>query len=283
MQTSMATGLEQGAVALLGSKSSQTLLKLTSHEEVVLLCCALIAVTSAVPNGIALVGRISSLMTQVFVTVALNTTLSAVVVPEDAGLTFINLIAVYLFGAALQQENASVSAQYMLVSNLSTALQVFKGEALSVAWTLALVPASLGVAQDVAGLAQMVAVESFTGWLKALLPRGALLPSTLVLLYLTAPFTTQFPLLARLYRFTVFAVSNDPQLHSVPSWMIATVLWALWMSDTDPVAKTFTAMAGANVAVLVALDYMQFAMDNDPAPVLVTLLVSIHIFERGHS
>ena len=47
----------------------------------------------------------------------------------------------------------------------------------------------------------------------------------------------------------MFAVSNDPQLHSVPPWIVAVLLWVGWNLDVDAVGKTFAAMAGANVAV----------------------------------
>jgi hypothetical protein len=279
MPASMAIGLEQGAVALLGSKSSRALLELTSHEELILLCAALIAVTSAIPESIRLVGRLSSLMGQVFSTIALNTTLSAVVVERDPCLTCVNLLGVYLFGMALQQESVGLSAQYVLVSSLSATLQTFKGDTLAVAWALALVPVTLGVSPDLVNLAQLVTVETFTGWLRALLPKGTLLPSTLLLLYLTVPFAGQFPLLTRLYRFAVFAVSNDPQMHAVSTWVVAGGLWCLWIADADPVGRTFAGMAGANVSVLVILDAIRFAMDNDPAPVLLTLLVTIRVLE----
>jgi hypothetical protein len=90
-------------------------------------------------------------------------------------------------------------------------------------------------------------------------------------------------LLTLLRRFAVFAVSNDTQLHSVPPWIVAVLLWVGWNLDVDAVGKTFAAMAGANVAVLVMLDAIQFAMDNDPAPVLITLLVGIRILEQSRA
>jgi hypothetical protein len=60
---------------------------------------------------------------------------------------------------------------------------------------------------------------------------------------------------------------------------VGSALWALWLADPDRIGRTFAATAGANVAVLVLLDSTQFAMDNDPAPVLIGLLVTIRILE----
>lgn len=281
MPASVITGLEQGVVALLGSKSSRTLLQLVPHGDLILICGALVVVTNAVPREIALLGRVSSIMATVFSTIALNTALAAVPVPGDSLLTFLNLLGVFMFCNAVQQDGVSMTAQYLLISNLSLALKGFKGDALAVAWALPLVSAMIGISQDLVSLAQMVTVETFTGWLRELIPPGTLLPSTLLLLYLTAPFTDQFPLLTRLSRFTIFAVSNDQQLHTVPLWIIAVGLWIIWLIDTEETGKTLAATAGANVVVLVLLDAAKFPMDNDPVPVLISLLLAIRILESA--
>ena len=288
LPASMATGVEQGIVALLGSKSSRVLMTLVSHEELILLCCALLAIASAIPRNVILMGRVSSVLAQVFGTIALNTTLSAVVNPRDPALTCINLLGVFFFGSALQQENSSVTAQYLLVANLSSTLRTFKENTLPLAWALALVPSSLHISQDIVDISRLVTVETFTGWFRDILPKGTLLTSTLVLLYLTIPFSAQFPLLSRMYRFAVFAVSNDPQLHSTPVWILSVWLWAVWFLDSDntpntSTTKTFAAMAGSNLGVLVILDSIQFALNNDPVPVLITLLVAIQILEEAHA
>ena len=279
----MATGVEQGVVALLGSKSSSELVKLVPHGDLILICCALVTITSAVPKEVALVGRVYVLMRQVFYTIALNATLALVTVPSDTGLTCVNLLGVFFFGMAVQQDEPSMTAQYVLVANLSIALQEFKEEALPIAWTLALIPEKAGVNADLTSLAQLVTVETFTSWVKSILPQQAFLPTSLLLLYMVAPFSTQFPLLNRLSRFAVFAVANDNQVHHTPLWLVASGLWALWVADRgerDGVGKSFLASAGANVAVLVVFDTVKFAMDNDPAPVLVSLLVAIRILEH---
>ena len=69
--------------------------------------------------------------------------------------------------------------------------------------------------------------------------------------------------------------------HSVfakaPTWLVAAGLWALWLAEPDPVSKRLAAIAGRSVAVLAVLDAMRFAMDNDPAPLLIALLVAIQI------
>jgi hypothetical protein len=221
-------------------------------------------------------------MRQILSTIALNTTLCAVVVDNDSALTSLNLLGVFFFGSSLQQETAGGTAQYLLISNLSTALQGFKGAALAVAWTIALVPTALCMDSDLSELAQLVTVDTFTTWFKELLPRGTLLPSTLLLLYLIVPISREFPVLTRLYRFAVFSVANDPQVHAIPSWITAIGLWIMWLKDPDPIGRMFAAMAGANVAVLVVLDAMKVPMDNDPAPVLMAVLVTFRILEKGN-
>ena len=276
----LATGLEQGALALLGSKSSRALLELVPHGDLILLCVALIAVMGAVPRGAPLVGRVSALMGQVLATIALNAALTAAVVAGDVPLTCVNLLGVFFLGTAVRQEDAGLSAQYLLVANLSDALRQTP-DALGVAWALITVPEALGVGADIVQLAQLVTVETFMGFLRGVLPSGPgmLLACTLLLLYLTAPFVERFPPLARMNRFAVFAVSNDPQLHGVSPWTIAACLWGLWLADPEPTGRAFAAAAGANVAVLAVLDALRYALDNDPAPVLIALLVGIRILE----
>lgn len=280
MPMSIVTGLDQGIVALLGSKSTQTLLRFTPAGELVLLCAGLMVATRAVPSGTPLMGRVSATMTQIFYTIALNAVLGAVVVPGDPGVSCVNLLGVFFLGASVGQEGASVTAQYLLVSNLSTALQGFGEGALALAWALAFVPHAMGWDSSLAQLAQLVTVETFSSWSMRIIPQSFLLPSTIVLLYLLAPFTERFPALNRMYRFAVFAVSREMRLHAIPPWMLAAALWALWNVEPDPVSRRFAAVAGGTVGVLVLMDAMQFAMDNDPAPTLVALLISIQLFEE---
>lgn len=284
----MATGLEQGALALLGSKSTRTLLALASPAELILLCAALQAAMSAVPRKTPLAGRLASIMAQVFWNIALNTALQAVVVPGDPPLTCLNLLGVFFLGMATQQEDAGVSAQYLLVANLSDALRALEQGSeglLGIAWALAVVPDALPPPlgdSETAHLARLVTVETFTGFLREQLPHPGMLPTTLLLLYLVAPFVERFPVLARMNRFAVFAVSNDQELHEVSPWLIAACLWALWLADPEPTARAFAAAAGGSVAVLAALDAIRVPMDNDPVPVLVALLLLIQIVALGN-
>jgi hypothetical protein len=274
----MVTGLEQGVLALLGSKSTSALTRLIPHSELVLACSGLIAVLRGVPRDMAVAGRVSHLMSQVLFTVALNTLLQWVSDGVRGDLACINLLAVYFWGKAVHQAgDIAVTAQYLLVSNLSRTLQGFQhGEALSAAWALAFVR---GLPSDANELAQLVTVESFSAWLRDWFPQSLLLPSTALLLYLCAPFVEEFPALGRLYRFAVFAFTADSSFASVPAWLTATGLWALWRAETDPVSRRLAAVAGCNLAVVAILDALQFAMDNDPAPTLIALLVAIRILE----
>lgn len=293
---SIVVGLEQGVLALLGSKSSRALVSLTPHVDLVLLSCALFCVLHSVPEWMPVAGRVSNIMANVFYTIGLNTLFDSVVMPGDTGLTCINLLGIFVMGSALDPNNTmTVTSQYLLVSTLSSALQGFKVEGVAIACVLAFVPRVLlknsnqssGTSRSdtqeaegmFAGLAQLVAVDTFSTWLRGGLPRETLLLSTLVFLYLFAPFISEFPALGRLYRFAVFAVSNDSQLHSLSPWMLAVSMWIIWQLEPDPVSKSLAAVAGANLGVLVLMDAMQFAMDNDPALILVSLLLIVRVLE----
>ena len=280
---SLVVGLEQGVVALLGSKSTRALVQITPHEDLVLLCCALFAILRPVPAWLPVIGKVSDIMGTVFYTIALNTLFDSVVIPGDTGLTCINLLGIFFMGSALDPDNTiAVTSQYLLVSSLSNALQGFKEGGVALAWTLVFVPRVMSLKgwEQVTGLAQLVAVENIASWLRGGLPRETLLPSTLVILYLCAPFIAEFPALGRLYRFAVFAVSNDSQLHALPTWMLAVGMWITWELEPDPVSKSLAAIAGANMGVLVLLDAMQFAMDNDPALILISLLLVVRVLEQ---
>jgi hypothetical protein len=290
MHAYVATGVEQGVAALLGSKSTAELLKLVSHQELILMSTALATTASCVAHArtVPVAGRVSSLLQQVFTTIALNTALEAVAVPRDPGITCVNLLGIFFFfGYALHQEGVSLTAQYVLVAHLTTALERFraKEETLAAAWALAVVPPLLGIGSELVGLAQLVTVETYMDWVRSTLPQNTLLASSILLLYLTAPFAEQFPILRRMYRFAVFAVANDRQMHAIPPWVVAAGMWGLWLADGvcggGAVGRAFLAAAGANVAVLVVLDAARFALDNDPALTLLSILISIRILEGG--
>ena len=279
---SLATGLDQGVLALLGSKSSQALLRLVPHHDLILVCACLASASNSVPGTTPLLARVSDILGQVRYTIALNTLLASVTVPGDTPLTCANLLFVFFLTSVLQPGGAvSDTAQYLLVYNLSAALRGFRESGLAVAWALAFTPRVIAMRPDLSGLAQLVTVETSATWLRNWLPRGLLLPTALILLYLCAPFIHDYPPLQRLYRFAVFAVSNDPQLHDVPVSLVAVGLWGLWQLEPDPVSRSFAAIAGCNVAVLAVLDAARFAMDNDPAPTLFTLLLAIRIVEQA--
>jgi hypothetical protein len=145
------------------------------------------------------------------------------------------------------------------------------------------VPAALHIKSGgLYSLAQLVTIETFMGWIRAALPKETLLPAALLLLYMTAPFVSQFPLLRRMYRFAVFAVTNDQEVHAVPPWLVAAAFWGAWFMDTRPTSagKTFAANAAANVGVVAVLDAGRFALDNDPALALLSILTVFQILDH---
>jgi hypothetical protein len=278
----LVVGLEQGVVAILGSKGSAALLQFSRPHELLLTSCSLLAVLHAA-RSLQGATRVTAILAQVVQTVALNTALQWAAVGNDRLLVAAQLLAVFFWGQALQQaggELMGLTAQYLLVSRLSATLH--HREYLPVAWLLAFAPSRV-FPPDLAQIGQLVAVESLSAWLSDWLPRDLLLLSTAILLYLCAPLSQDFPALNRLYRFAVFAFSNDTQLAGVPAWLLAAGLWALWQAEGSSVGKRLAAVAGSNMAVLAALDSLRFAMDDDPAPTLVALLTVIRILEESQT
>jgi hypothetical protein len=277
----LTAGLEQGLTALLGSKGTASLLELVDAQQLLLTCLALVAFLRAL-DSLPVAGRVSGIMEQVLLTIALNVALQGVSQGFDIGMATLNLLSVYFLTGALDHDGVmSTTSQYLLVARLTATLRQQPDGVLPVAWALAFVPTAGWVPAEAAQLAQLVTLESFSAWLRAWFPPSLLLPSTAILLYLCAPFIEYFPALNRLYRFAVFAVSNDVNLVSVPVPLAAAALWALWQLEPEPVSKHLAALAGCNLAVLATLDALRFAIDDDPAPVLLALLTGIRILENS--
>ena len=283
LPSSLIIGLEQNIVTLLGSKGSTALLQFLPHEDLILVCCVLaVVMRNAVPQKTPLLSRVSDIMEGVLATLALNTLLAYVTVANDTILTCANLLMVFLLANTLMPSGSlSETSQYLLVYNLSLALRGFKEAGLAIAWSLAFTPHVLPVVgADIVNLARLVAVETMANWLRQWLPPSLLLPTTLVLLYLCAPFANEFPPLRRLFRFAVFAVANDRGIAGVPHWLLVVALWGISRVDPDPIGRTFAIMAGANVGVTAVLDAMQFAIEKDPGATLLAMLVTIRILEK---
>ena len=284
LPSSLIIGLEQNIVTLLGSKGSTALLRFLPHEDLILVCYTLaVVMRNAFPEKTPLLSRVSDIAGGVLSTLALNTLLSYVTVPNDTVMTCANLIMVFFLSSMLVPSGSlSETSQYLLVYNLSMALRGFKEAGLAIAWSLAFTPHIMPVVgADIVNLARLVAVETMANWLRQWLPTSLLLPTTLVLLYLCAPFANDFPPLRRLFRFAVFAVTNDKEIAGVPRWLLVVALWGISRIDPDPIGRTFAIMAGANVGVTAVLDLMQFAIQKDPGATLMAMLVTIRILERA--
>lgn len=278
MSTHVLAGLDRGVVALLSTKSTTALLEHVEHADLILFCCSLSAFFRAMPKHAPVIGRLSSEMTQVLFSIALNTILQWVALTPDPGLAAILLLAVHFWGGALDpMGQISMTAEFLLVMTLATKLRG-GGALLAIAWALAFSPRHV-IPTDISNLARLLTTESISDGLGNWLPRNLLLPSAVMLLYLCAPFSNEFPALNRIYRFAVFAFTSDSTLAGLPSWVLAAGIWALWQVEPDPVSRRLAAVIGSNVAVLVVLDAMRFATDNDPAPTLVALLIMVRILE----
>jgi hypothetical protein len=273
-QNVMASSLEQGLLALLGSKSSKALQRLVPASDLVLFCLSLQAVLRIIPDSWPVAGRASSIMGSVLSAITFNTILTIISNAPDTGMVCLNLISVFFFGQILDfNGRTAITAQFLLVSALSNAL---RGNGLAIAWSIAFLP---DLPKDVAQIAQLVSVETISSWLHGWMTPSLLLPSTVLVLYFCAPFSQEFPVLDRFYSFAVFAFSEDVNFSSIPAWLIAAGLWALWRAEPDEVSKRFASVAGINIAVITVLDAVRDATESDPGPVLLTLLIGIRIIE----
>lgn len=274
--------IDQSIVSLLSSKSTHALLRLMPASDLVLACCALAAASHAAPAKAPVVGRVSFIATQVLLSIALNTALQWIATTQDAALASVSMLAIFFWGGALDPGGEiSLTAQYLLVASLTDKLAASKDQALLAAsWATAFCPGRL-IPSDASNLAQLVTTESLNSLLKQWMPRSTLLPATVVLLYLCAPFAGVFPPIGRIYRFAVFALTTDRGISHTQPWLVASGLWALWQLESDPVSKRLLVIAGISFATLALLEVLRFAMDNDPAPTLIALLLTIRILNAS--
>lgn len=271
--------LDAGLAALLSSKITTELLRFAGHQDLILYCLSLaVVLTSAVSLRLAVVGRTSSEMAHVLFAIAFNTLLQQVAYSStDIGVTVVSLLTIYFWSRVLDPtEQVSSTAQYLLASTLTARLQ---GSVLVFAWALAFAPMD----HDVTELSRLVTADSLSVWLSHWMPRSLLLLSTAVLLYFCAPFVETYPALGRLYRFAVFAFSNDPALAGLPPWLIIAALFAIWQIESDRTSKRLIAVAGTNLGLVMVLDALHALTGNDLFPVLLGLIIAIRILEDNHT
>ena len=115
----LTAGLEQGLTALLGSKGTTSLLAVVDAHQLLLACLALVACLRSL-NGLSVAGRVSGIMEQVLLTVALNVALQNVSEGYDTGTATLNLLSVYFLSGALDRDGVmATTAQYLLVARLT--------------------------------------------------------------------------------------------------------------------------------------------------------------------
>jgi hypothetical protein len=274
VQNAVVSSLDQGIFALLASKSSKVFQRLVPAHNLILFLASLQAILRAIPSSWPVAGRVCGIMGSVLSAILFNTVLGAVSVAPDTGLVCLNLLSVFFLGQCLdQQGRIATTTQFLLVSALTNAL---RGNGLVIAWAMAFLP---NLPEDISQIAQLVSLETISAWLHGWIAPSLLLPSTVLILYLCAPFTRDFPVLGRFYSFAVFAFSEDVNFSLVPAWLIAAGLWALWRAEPDDVSKRFASVAGINVAVVAVLDATRADTDSDPGPILLGVLVAIRIME----
>jgi hypothetical protein len=280
----IAIGLEQGLNALISSKATQALVRLSaSPTDAVFFCLSLAVLHRALsPRRPPIVWRVADITDQILFSVALNTVLHWVSNERDPLLSATSLLAVHSWAQALDRDGQiSTAAQYLLVARLSALVDGFhQADILAAAWVLAFAPTGY-FPSDIAALAQLVTVESLNTWLQEWFPRSLLMPSTALVLYLCAPFIDEFPTLQRVYRFAVFALTSEAQLAGLPPWLLTVALWVAWRVDSEPVSRRLLAIAGTNLATLTILDASRFAMDDDPVPTLIGAYLVVKILEES--
>jgi len=278
LPSSTVSSTENSLIALLGIHSTKALLRFSHKSEILLMSASAVVVFKAMHTDTT-GKRVSRLMTRIFLSIATDTLLHSVIIPQDRGLTVVNLISIYTMCYLLNAESLTGVAQYLLASNLSKTLRLFDKEAIALCSVIWCLPPSLGLDQDAISLSRLVTVQWATSLLSGSLPAGMLLPVALCIMYLAQPFVQFFPVLAQLNSFAVFAVTNDILASSTPSWILFAFMWSAWRLAPDPVCLVFSQRAGTAVLVVSVMSCLQAPMHNDPIPVIVSMLLAIRILE----
>ena len=269
---------ENSLVALLGIHSTRVLLRFSQQSQILLMSASAVVIFRAMHTDTA-GKRVSRLMTRIFLSIATDTLLGSVIIPQDSGLTVVNLLSIYTLCYLLNAESLAGVAQYLLASNLSKTLRRFDDEAVALCSVIWCLPPALGLDQDAVSLSRLVTVQWATSLLSASLPAGMLLPVALCIMYLAQPFAPFFPVLGQLNSFAVFAVTNDLLVASTPSWILFAYMWAAWRLAPDPVCLMFSQRAGTAILVVSIMSCLKTPIHNDPIPVIVSMLLAIRILE----
>lgn len=273
-------GLETGMWAALGRATTRELLLLGRPQDLPFYCWVALVLVRGLPD-VLVVRRMSRIFTQAFYSVAVSATLHSVDTQGDTGLELLNLLSVYLLATTAHQAAFQGPAQYLLVGAVAKCLRETGQAAMPLAALAASLPA--GIHPSFPELCRLVMVDVYMTALLSALPPTQVLLSVLALLYFTHPFATLFPPLMNLYTYAVFAATSDAQLRSLPLWELAYALAFVWRLAPDPVLARTACVAGGSVLVQLLVASLQPAMRNDPALVLMAVLLAIDILATVRS
>jgi hypothetical protein len=273
------SSVERGLISILSVKCTGLLSSVSSGPLILLVSSAAVVVHRSL-HGAQYVTRVSNMMTEVFTGISINTLMSIVTIPEDTGLTFVNLFCVYTLCYLFRDDYTLGVAQYLIASNLRSAINGFgRFEVLAVAWTISVLPSMARIDEDLSTLAQFIGVQWCVSWFSSSQSSTLALPVTLSLIYLLSPLARIFPVLSSVNGYAVFAVTSDPKLAPIPSFALITCLWIAWRTALDEVTTGFALRAGAGLLVSTTIDSLQPLIDQDPIPVILAILLFIRIIE----
>ncbi len=264
--------------AALGKSSTALLLRMVPASDLPLYCWAALLLARGLPDAF-LVRRVSRICERAFYSIAVGATLEGVAVPGDTGLTLLNLLSLFLLASTMHHASFEGPVQYLLVHSAAKSLKALGSAALPVATLAAALPP--GLHPSFQQLCRMVMVSVYTDALLAALPPTQVFLAVVMLLYLTYPFVALCPPLLNLYAYAVYAATTDAQTRGFPLWELACALALLWRFAPDPVSGRVAAVAGGSILVQLLLAWLQPALQNDPALVLLAALVAIDIMAES--
>jgi len=184
--------------------------------------------------------------------IVLDTTLALVEMP-DVGLSFFNLVSVFLCSLLFEVDDVGNAAQYILATRLGDTFGVN-------AFIQVLVPVifycnsrffqKIPVLHDTVSL---VCMYMFQQWLLAQIPKNFRLPCILIVLYGIVPFMKKFPSLVDFLNFLMVSVTRELQMSGIPYWIQIIFFVFLWVGSSDTILVSLGQMTALRLIQLVVM------------------------------
>jgi hypothetical protein len=162
----------------------------------------------------------------------------------------------------------------MVIANAGAIVMKYESDAISFVMSLAIAAHVTSTEEE---LAKLLATQCTVTWLATQFQTDLAFPTVIAIIYLAHPFMTRYPMMAKVTKYAVFAVSNDPHVKSLPYWITTILLLIVRRINYDDVLTSFATYAGTHVLILSFIEVVRPMVEHDPLLVLTSLLIGIRV------